>query len=280
MVEEALKALPIPKVMRWGAGEAQFVRPVHGLVMLHGESVVPGTVLGLQSGNRTRGHRFMGDGEIALAAARTNTRRPCSARAGDRGLRATPRPRSTRSCKRVAARRKAALGEYQDLLDEVTALVEHPSVYVGELRRGVPRRAAGMPDPDDAAEPEVFPAVRRRGQAAAEVPDRLQHEASPTRATSSAATSAWCGRGSRTRASSTTRTARRGWRRASPQLGKVVYHNKLGSQLERVQRVKLLAGKIARAARAPTRCRPSARRSSPRPTCSPAWSASFRSCRA
>src|SRR6185503_6172250 len=69
MVEEALKGLPIPKVMRWGDGEAQFVRPVHGLVMLHGKKVVPGRVLGLESGNRTRGHRFMGAGEIALASA-------------------------------------------------------------------------------------------------------------------------------------------------------------------------------------------------------------------
>src|SRR3954469_20126539 len=53
MVEAALKALPIPKLMRWGAGEAQFVRPVHGLVMLHGERVVPGGALGIKSGRTT-----------------------------------------------------------------------------------------------------------------------------------------------------------------------------------------------------------------------------------
>src|SRR5258706_376125 len=56
MVEAALKALPIPKLMRWGAGEAQFVRPVHGLVMLHGERVVPGSVLGIKAGRTTAGH--------------------------------------------------------------------------------------------------------------------------------------------------------------------------------------------------------------------------------
>ncbi len=65
-----------------------------------------------------------------------------------------------------------------------------------------------------------------------------------------------------------------------PQLGKVVYHNKLGSQLERVERVQLLAGKIARALERRCRCWPSAPPGSPRPTCSPAWSASSRSCRA
>jgi glycyl-tRNA synthetase beta chain len=69
IVADALKKLPIPKVMRWGSGEAQFVRPVHGLVMMHGIKIVPGKVLGLESSNRTRGHRFMGEKEIALASA-------------------------------------------------------------------------------------------------------------------------------------------------------------------------------------------------------------------
>ncbi len=63
-VAAALAALPVPKMMRWGAGEAQFVRPVHGLVMLHGAKVVPGSVFGLESGRRTRGHRFMATGWI------------------------------------------------------------------------------------------------------------------------------------------------------------------------------------------------------------------------
>src|SRR5213075_2138902 len=67
MVEAALKALPIPKVMRWGAGEAQFVRPVHGLVMLHGERVVHGSVLGgTKAGRTTAGHRFMSAGAISV----------------------------------------------------------------------------------------------------------------------------------------------------------------------------------------------------------------------
>ena len=44
IVAEALKKLPIPKFMRWGSGDAQFVRPAHGLVMLHGSRVVPGQV--------------------------------------------------------------------------------------------------------------------------------------------------------------------------------------------------------------------------------------------
>src|SRR5687767_9490479 len=69
LVGDALKALPIPKVMRWGSGDAQFVRPVHGLVMLHGKRVIPGSVLGLQSGNRTLGHRFLAKGPLTIASA-------------------------------------------------------------------------------------------------------------------------------------------------------------------------------------------------------------------
>ena len=61
------------------------------------------------------------------------------------------------------------------LLDEVTALVEWPAVYAGTFDPRVPRRAAGMPDPDDAAEPEVLRAGRRRGQAQASLPAGQQH---------------------------------------------------------------------------------------------------------
>ncbi len=58
IVAEALKTLPIPKAMRWGARETSFVRPAHWLVMLLGDEVVPGEVLGLASNRMSRGHRF------------------------------------------------------------------------------------------------------------------------------------------------------------------------------------------------------------------------------
>ncbi|MDP3032967.1 MAG: glycine--tRNA ligase subunit beta, partial [Rhodocyclaceae bacterium] len=68
-VEAALKKLPVAKIMRWCAGEAQFVRPVHGLMLLHGARIVTGQVLGLNSRNTTRGHRFMSSGDIVIAHA-------------------------------------------------------------------------------------------------------------------------------------------------------------------------------------------------------------------
>ncbi|MGN2246744.1 glycine--tRNA ligase subunit beta [Frateuria sp. GZRR35] len=59
IVEEALKGLPIPRPMRWSGRDYTFVRPVHWLVMLHGADIIDGGVLGLKSGRKSRGHRFM-----------------------------------------------------------------------------------------------------------------------------------------------------------------------------------------------------------------------------
>jgi len=58
IVAEALKALPIPKPMRWGDHDYSFVRPAHWLVMLHGAEVIDGEILGLKSGRYSHGHRF------------------------------------------------------------------------------------------------------------------------------------------------------------------------------------------------------------------------------
>jgi len=58
IAEQALNRLPIPKRMRWGASDAQFVRPVHWLLFLHGDAVVDCTLLEAQAGRSSRGHRF------------------------------------------------------------------------------------------------------------------------------------------------------------------------------------------------------------------------------
>jgi glycyl-tRNA synthetase beta chain len=58
IVEKSLAALPIPKRMRWGDRNEEFVRPVHWVVLLFGDAVVSGEVIGQQAGRETRGHRF------------------------------------------------------------------------------------------------------------------------------------------------------------------------------------------------------------------------------
>lgn len=126
IVFDALKKLPIPKMMRWGDSDHQFVRPVHGLVMLHGERVVPGEVLGLKSGRKTRGHRFMSSGEIDIAGADGY----------EQTLEIDGSVIADFSKRREMIRGQlnetaGALQWLQDeaLLDEVTALVEFPAVY-------------------------------------------------------------------------------------------------------------------------------------------------------
>ena len=66
IVERALGELPIPRRMRWGDGDAEFVRPAHWLVMLLGDQVLPARILNIDSGNETRGHRFMAPEAIPL----------------------------------------------------------------------------------------------------------------------------------------------------------------------------------------------------------------------
>ena len=58
LVSKSLAALPIPRRMRWGAGEAEFVRPVHWIVLLHGSKAIKAPIMGITAGNKSRGHRF------------------------------------------------------------------------------------------------------------------------------------------------------------------------------------------------------------------------------
>lgn len=69
IIDEALKALPIPRPMRWADHDYSFVRPVHWLVILHGADIVDGQVLGLASGRKSRGHRFMHPQPVHVADA-------------------------------------------------------------------------------------------------------------------------------------------------------------------------------------------------------------------
>ena len=66
MVTASLSKLPIPKLMRWGASDVQFVRPVHTVTLLLGDTLIPATILGIQSDRTIRGHRFMGEPEFTI----------------------------------------------------------------------------------------------------------------------------------------------------------------------------------------------------------------------
>ncbi len=243
-VGAALKGLPVAKLMRWGAGEAQFVRPVHGLVMLHGSKTVPGRVLGIESGNRTRGHRFLGKPEIVLSGAEAYEKELL-----DQGM--VLAGFSARKSTIDAALREranlleASLGEYEALLDEVTALVEHPSVYVGEFDQGflqVPQECLILTMRQNQ---KYFPLFDAAGKllpkflivSNMKVADPRHIVAGNQRVVRPRLEDARFFYDQDRKLRLEERV---------PLLARVVYHSKLGSQLDRVQRVKLLAGKIAR----------------------------------
>lgn len=132
LVQQALDKLPIPKRMRWGSSRAEFVRPVHWLVMLFGDQVVPGNVLGIDSGNISHGHRFHAPQPILLRAPAEYSKRL---------------EQEGRVIVSFAERRERVLAQVQaaaaeaggraviddELLDEVTALVEWPVAIVGRF---------------------------------------------------------------------------------------------------------------------------------------------------
>ncbi len=66
LIESALAELPVPRRMRWGAGELEFVRPVHWIVLLHGKNTIDATIMGVKTGRESRGHRFHSKGVIAI----------------------------------------------------------------------------------------------------------------------------------------------------------------------------------------------------------------------
>jgi glycyl-tRNA synthetase beta chain len=244
-VAESLKGLPIPKVMRWGSGEAQFVRPAHGLVMLHGAKVVPGRVLDLDSGNRTRGHRFLGRGEIVLADA-DQYESKLAAEGRVIADFARRRDEIDRQLQKEAERQDGRLGDYHMLLDEVTALVEFPVVYVGKFDAPyleVPQECLILTMRQNQ---KYFPLFDAAGKLTPrflivsnmEVADPRHIIGGNERVVRPRLEDArfFYDQDRKTRLEARV-----------PELAKVVYHNKLGTQLERVQRIELLAGHIARA---------------------------------
>lgn len=243
IVQDALKALPIPKVMRWGDGDATFVRPAHKLTLLHGADVVPGCVLDIQSGRATRGHRFMSRGDIEIATA--DAYEPTLLAEGkvipDFAER---RANIEKQLVTEAGRQGATLGEYADLLDEVTALVEHPTVYVGEFEAeflAVPQECLIL---TMRANQKYFPLFDNQGKLTSrflivsnmELADPTNIIAGNQRVVRPRLSDARFFFEQDIKAGLTPRVVK---------LGSVVYHNKLGSLGDRVERLSTVARKIA-----------------------------------
>ncbi len=238
VVEAALKQLPAPKLMRWGDGDVQFMRPVHGLVMLHGSRVVSGEVLGLKSGNTTLGHRFLSSGVITIASAELYE----STLETKGNVVASFAKRRDK----IAAQLKPHLAQEPDsvLLDEVTALVEAPAVYVGSFDPAflvVPQECLILSMkqhqkyfPITDASGKLQPRFAVVSNLPTATPQEIIHgNERVLRARLSDAQFFY-------QQDKKTKLADRVMK-----LKDVVYHNKLGSQYDRVKRLEHSAGKIA-----------------------------------
>ncbi|MDE9458506.1 glycine--tRNA ligase subunit beta [Xenorhabdus bovienii] len=132
MVSSSLGKLPIPKLMRWGDKETQFVRPVHTVTMLLGSDVIEGEILGIKSDRIIRGHRFMGEAEFAIDNAEQYP-----AILQERGRVIADYYARKALIKRDAEQAAMQLGGVADLtdslLEEVTSLVEWPVVLTAKF---------------------------------------------------------------------------------------------------------------------------------------------------
>ena len=131
---DALAALPIPKVMQYqladGWSSVNFVRPAHGLVALHGADVVPVSVLGLAAGRQTRGHRFEAQMDPVVLLDADHYARQLEEQGGVIPGFAARHGELLRQLNLAAAKEGLAPIEDEALLDEVTALVERPNVLL------------------------------------------------------------------------------------------------------------------------------------------------------
>ena len=250
-LDDAVAGLPIPKVMRYqladGTTTVRFVRPAHGLVALHGADVVPVRVLGLEAGRTVHGHRFLCPAPFELTTASAY-----EAELAERGkvvaAFAMRRADIEAQLQTHAARLGATLGtdpEVEALLDEVTALVEQPAVYVGEFDRrflDVPQECLILTmrlnqkyfplfSPETGKLTNQYLIVSNMAiKDPANIIEGNQRVVRPRLADAQFFFET----------DRKTPLAQR-----VPRLADIVYHNKLGSQLARVERVRAVARRVA-----------------------------------
>lgn len=135
IVNQAIAALPIAKRMRWGTRTAEFVRPVHSVVLLYGETVVPAEVLGLQAGRISFGHRFHAPRPISLKSAKGYESRLQRAKVIADFAKRREKIRAGVSVAAAAGGSGGSALIEAALLDEVTALVEWPVPIAGRFER-------------------------------------------------------------------------------------------------------------------------------------------------
>ena len=249
-LDEAIAKLPIPKVMTYqlpdGWSSVHFVRPAHGLVALHGADVVPVSALGLQAGNSTQGHRF----EATVNPVVLHNADSYAQQLRDQGAViasfAERRADIVQQLKQAADKVGGGVVAIEDeaLLDEVTALVERPNVLICQFEEeflAVPQECLIL---TMKANQKYFPLLDAQGKLTHQfliVSNIAPHDASAVIQGNE--------RVVRPRLADAKfffdQDRKKTLASRVPQLAKVVYHNQLGTQGERVERVRAIAKAIA-----------------------------------
>ena len=245
-LDEALAKLPIPKVMRYqledGWSSVNFVRPAHGLVALHGSAVVPVGVLGLAAGNATQGHRFEAQTNPVVLHSADSYAQQLRDEGAVIARFAERRAAIAEQLQQAAAQVGGGVRAIEDeaLLDEVTALVERPNVLVCEFEAqflDVPQECLIL---TMKANQKYFPLVDATG--------KLTNKFLVVSNISPADASAVIGgneRVVRPRLADAKfffdQDRKKTLESRVAGLEKVVYHNKLGTQGERTERVRAIA---------------------------------------
>ncbi|PSJ80760.1 glycine--tRNA ligase subunit beta [Neisseria iguanae] len=243
IINQAVKKLPIPKVMRWGSSTFTFVRPVHGLIVLHGADIVDASVLGLQSGNTTLGHRFLSEGVITIQHA-DNYARQLKAE-GKVIASFTERKAAIQTAlNEQAGRLDATVAADNSLLEEVTALVEWPVVLEAGFEEHfltVPQECLILTMQQNQ---KYFPLLDTGGK----LINRFLL-VSNLEATNPSHIIAGNERVLRARLADAEFFYRQDQKATLesrlPKLSQVVYHNKLGNQAERIERLAAISRQIA-----------------------------------
>ncbi|MGL4231022.1 MAG: glycine--tRNA ligase subunit beta [Casimicrobium sp.] len=249
-IDHTLAKLPIPKVMNYqladGVTEANFVRPAHGLVAMHGSDVIAATTLGLTSSSITHGHRFQGANNIEIDEA-SRYEELLRQYGKVEPVFEKRREMILAQLETKAKSLSASLGApetYADLLDEVNSLVEWPTVYVCQFEPeflAVPQECLILTMKTNQ---KYFPLFDSAGKLKNQflIVSNMELD-DPSRVITGNE------RVVRPRLADARfffETDKKTKLEARvPELAKVVYHNKLGTTGERIERLSKLAGDIA-----------------------------------
>lgn len=133
LIKQALAQLPIAKPMRWGNGDEEFARPVHWAVMLYGDEVIEDSILGVKTGRTSRGHRFHHPQAFSISSAKSyETQLRDAYVIADFALR---KATINEQIKQLVVSYHATAVMPEELLDEVTSIVEWPQALVANFEK-------------------------------------------------------------------------------------------------------------------------------------------------